>query len=194
MKGKGVLSSIKINFHRIVEIASERFILSNIKEGNGKLTIGKKCNISKNSVFNLGNNGVIQIGEFTEILHGCLLMTYNGSITIGSNCSINPYTIIYGHGKGTAIGNNVLIAGHCLLIPANHVFIRTDIPINQQGTDSKGIIIEDDVWIAAGCQILDGVTIGKGAIIAAGSVVNKSVDPFSIVGGVPAKLIKYRTV
>jgi acetyltransferase-like isoleucine patch superfamily enzyme len=100
---------------------------------------------------------------------------------------------LYGHGKGLVIGNNVLIAGHCLIIPANHIFTRKDIPINKQGTESKGIIIEDDVWIAAGCQILDGVTIGKGAIIAAGSVVNKSVDAYSIVGGVPAVFIKSRT-
>jgi acetyltransferase-like isoleucine patch superfamily enzyme len=119
-------------------------------------------------------------------------MAYGGCITIGDNCSINPYTVLYGHGKGLVIGSNVLIAGHCLIIPANHVFARTDITINKQGTASKGIIIEDDVWIGAGCQVLDGVTIGKGAIIAAGSVVNKSVDAYTIVGGVPAGFIKNR--
>lgn len=163
-----------------------------IKKGDGVLTVANSCKISANAVFDVSQHGVIEVGASTEILHGCLLMTYGGSISIGANCSINPYTIIYGHGPGTIIGNNVLIAGQCMIIPANHNFSRTDIPINQQGTNSKGIIIEDDVWIAAGCTILDGVKIGKGAIVAAGSVVNRSVEPYSIVGGVPAKVIKSR--
>lgn len=145
------------------------------------------------AVFDTTKGGEIVIGSENEILNGCLLMTYGGSIKIGSNCSINPYTVLYGHGKGLVIGNNVLIAGHCLIIPANHVFSRTDIPINKQGTQSNGIVIEDDVWIGAGCQILDGVTIGKGAIVAAGSVVNKPVEAYTIVGGVPAKFINKRS-
>jgi acetyltransferase-like isoleucine patch superfamily enzyme len=144
-------------------------------------------------LFDTSAGGTITIGSNNEILNGCLLMTYGGNISIGNNCSINPYTILYGHGKGLVVGNNVLIAGHCLIIPSNHVFSRTDIPINQQGEHSKGIVIEDDVWIGGGCQILDGVTITKGCIIAAGSVVNKSTEPYSIMGGVPAKLIKKRT-
>lgn len=142
--------------------------------------------------FDTTKGGIVSIGSGNEILHGCLLMTYGGSITIGNNCSINPYTILYGHGKGLVIGNNVLIAGHCLIIPSNHVFSRIDIPINRQGENSRGIIIEDDVWIGAGCQILDGVTIARGTIVAAGSVVNKSTDPYSIVAGVPARKIKSR--
>lgn len=162
-----------------------KLLLKNVK-------IGERNRIHADCVFDTSSGGQIILGSNNELLNGCLFMTYGGNISVGSGCSINPYTIIYGHGAGTVIGNNVLIAGHCMLIPANHVFSRTDIPINQQGTRSNGIIIEDDVWIAAGCQILDGVTIGKGSIIAAGSVVNKSVEPYSIVGGVPAKLIKRR--
>ena len=118
-------------------------------------------------------------------------MTYGGNITIGDFCSINPYTILYGHGN-LSIGNNVLIAAHCVIIPANHIFSDLDSPINSQGLTTKGIIIEDDVWIGAGCRILDGVTVGKGSIIAAGAVVNKDVEPYTIVGGVPAKIIKKR--
>ena len=154
--------------------------------------IGAENNIHDSSTFDTTLRGQITLGNCNEIMNGCLLMTCGGTISIGSHCSINPYTIIYGHGAGTLIGNNVLIAGHCMLIPANHVFSRTDIPINQQGTSSNGIIIEDDVWIGASCQVLDGVRIGKGSIIAAGSVVNKSVEPYSVVGGVPARVLKKR--
>jgi acetyltransferase-like isoleucine patch superfamily enzyme len=154
--------------------------------------IGERNKIHTSALLDTTLGGKISLGSNNEILNGCLIMTYGGSVTIGSNCSVNPYTIIYGHGKGTIIGNNVLIAGQCMIIPSNHNFSRTDIPINQQGETSKGIVIEDNVWIGAGCKILDGVTIKEGAIIAAGAVITKDVPPSSIVGGVPAEIIKVR--
>lgn len=157
-----------------------------------EIFVGEKCKIEKSVIIDNSNEGKIVIADNTIISHGCLLMSYGGQIRIGKKCNINPYTIIYGHGNGIIIGNDVLIAGHCLLIPSNHIFSDINIPINQQGEKSLGIIIEDDVWIGAGCKILDGVLIGKGAIIAAGSVVNKSIPPNTIVGGVPAKFIKNR--
>lgn len=154
--------------------------------------LGENINFCSNLNFNTTNGGSITIGNNTEILYGCLLISHGGKIEIGHQCSINSYTIIYGHGKGVRIGNNVLIAGQCIIIPANHKFTRTDIPINLQGETYQGIVIEDDVWIGAGSQILDGVTIGTGAVVAAGSVVNKNVTPYAVVGGIPAKLIKMR--
>jgi acetyltransferase-like isoleucine patch superfamily enzyme len=151
----------------------------------------KKVKIATNVIFDTNYGGTITIGKNTELLNGVMLMTYGGNIEIGERCSINPYTIVYGHG-GVKIGNNVLIAAHCVIIPANHNFDKTTIPINQQGLTTKGILIKDDVWIGSGCRILDGIEIGEGAIIAAGAVVNRNVEPYTIVGGVPAKFIKKR--
>jgi acetyltransferase-like isoleucine patch superfamily enzyme len=162
------------------------------KLGRQKVEIGERNTIHTSALLDTTMGGKISMGSDNEILNGCLIMTYGGSVTIGSNCSINPYTIIYGHGKGTTIGNNVLIAGQCMIIPSNHNFSRVDIPINHQGETSKGIVIKDNVWIGAGCKILDGVTINEGAIIAASSVVNRDVEANVIVGGVPAKSIKSR--
>ena len=83
-----------------------------------------------------------------------MLLTYGGDISIGNFCSINPFSVIYGHG-GVKIGDGVRIATHCVIIPANHNFEAIDQFIFQQGETRKGIIIEDDVWLGAGARILD---------------------------------------
>lgn len=160
-------------------------------KNNKNLDIHPSVKIYPNVFFDTQYGGKITISKNCELLHGVLLMTYGGNITIGEKSSINPYTVLYGHGNLT-IGKNVLIAGHCLIIPSNHNFLDLNLPINKQGLTKKGIIIEDNVWIGSGCKILDGVIIGEGAIVAAGAVVNKNVLPNTIVGGVPAKLIRNR--
>src|SRR5690606_34098570 len=98
----------------------------------------------------------------------------------------------YGHG-GVIIGDDVLMAAGCMIIPANHRYSDTTKTINSQGLSSHGITIESDVWIGHGCSILDGTTIGRGSVIAAGSVVNKNIPPMSVAGGVPAKILKGRS-
>jgi acetyltransferase-like isoleucine patch superfamily enzyme len=164
-----------------------KFSKKNIKLGNNTA-------IDKRAFLNNQKGTLLKIGDNTEILRGCLILTYGGSISIGKYCSINYNTIIYGHGKGTTIGDYVFIAANCVVIPSNHNFNDVTKPIYFQGENSKGITIGNDVWIGTGCSILDGVNIADGAIIAAGSVVNKNVGAYEIVGGVPAKFIKLRNV
>jgi len=164
------------------------------KPGRAKdpaITIGRGCNIARSAVVEIRGGGSIVIGENTEILDGAMLLTHGGEIQIGDNCSVNVYSVIYGHG-GVKIGNNVLIAGGNMIIPNNHNFISRDKTIIEQGATAKGIVIEDDVWIGHGCTILDGIVLAKGTVVAAGSVVNKSTEPYSVVAGVPARIIKYR--
>lgn len=173
---------------RINFFLKEKFRKANINN----VVVHPSVKIYPQVVLSTEYGGSIKIGKSSEVLYGVICMTYGGSIEIGENCSINPYTVLYGHG-GLKIGNNVLIAGHCLIIPANHKFENLNIPINSQGESRKGIIIEDNVWIGAGCRILDGVTIGSGSIVAAGAVVNNNVPENSIVGGVPAKIIRTRS-
>lgn len=159
---------------------------------NQNISINVHAKINRSSIIEIKNGGKIQIGN-SEILENVIIQTYGGDIVIGDHCSINASTIIYGHG-GTKIGSNVLIAGGCMIIPANHMFQNINIPISKQGLSLGEIIINDDVWIGHGCTILSGVNIGSGSIIAAGSVVNKDVEPFSIYGGVPAKKLKDRII
>jgi acetyltransferase-like isoleucine patch superfamily enzyme len=155
------------------------------------LYVGINPNISRKSIFGFFNGGSILIGSNCVIDHYALISTHGGNIKIGDNFSLGPFSVIYGAG-GLLIGNDVLIGAHTIIIPANHSFTRIDIPIDLQGSTMKGVIIMDDVWIGAGCKILDGVTIGKGSVIGAGSVVNKSILEYSIAVGNPVQIIKSR--
>ena len=134
----------------------------------------------------------IIIGDGTVIQPRAILETGpGGRIELGNMNSVNPYCVLYGHG-GLTTGDYVRIAAHTVIIPANHVFEDPDRPIARQGLTKQGIRIGRDVWIACGCCILVGVEIGDGSVIAAGTVVNRNVAPFSVVAGVPAKVIKMR--
>lgn len=151
----------------------------------------KRIRCESNVVLHTFFGGRIFIGNDCYLGSGCKLITSGGDIKIGHHCSINPYAMLYGHG-GLTIGNYVRIATQCVLIPSNHNFSDANIPIADQGITNKGIVIEDDVWLGSGVKVLDGVTISKGCIIGAGSVVTKSTVSNGIYAGVPAKLIKMR--
>lgn len=160
-----------------------------IKEDN--IQISSSAIISKKANLSIINGGSIYIESNTVINDYAQLHTYGGSIVIGKNVSIQIFCILYGHG-GLKIGNDTRIAAQTIIIPANHIFKHKNKLIRTQGETKLGIFIGDNVWIAAGCKILDGVSIGNGAVIGAGSVVTKSIPEYAIAYGSPAKIIKYR--
>ncbi|MDO8435045.1 MAG: acyltransferase [Candidatus Binatus sp.] len=112
-------------------------------------------------------------------------------LSYGRNVGIHPYVMIYGHG-GAEIGDDIRIATSCVIIPAAHVYVDPSIPIRLQGVTQQGVKIENDVWLGARFTVLDGVTIGHGSVIGAGSVVTCNVPPMSIAVGTPASVIKTR--
>ncbi len=120
-----------------------------------------------------------------------MLMTYGGDIRLGDNCSVNPFAIVYGHG-GVRIGNGVRIAAHSVIIPANHTSATDGESLHLAPISSRGIEIEENVWLGAGSRILDGVRIGENAVVGAGSVVTKPVPRNATVAGVPARVIKQK--
>ena len=93
---------------------------------------------------------------------------------------------------GMTIGNYVMIGSNCLFASVHHNFDDWTKPMIFQKPEIRPIVIEDDVWIGANVTVLGGVTIKRGAIVAAGAVVTKDVESYTIVGGVPAKMIKPR--
>lgn len=109
----------------------------------------------------------------------------NNDVFIGRDTIIHAYDLI-------TIGNHTVIAAGCKLISANHRFDDIETPINYQGHDCKPIQIGDDVWLGYGVVILPGVCLGTGCVVAAGAVVSKSFEPYSVIAGVPAKLIRHR--
>lgn len=157
----------------------------------GNVKLGKGVYIASGAELIARRNEDIVIGDRTFVLKGAVLHPYGGKIVIGKDGGINHYCVIYGMG-GVTIGDNVLIATSCVIVSGNHNFGRADIPIVLQGVTCKGIKIGNDVWLGARVVVLDDVEIGDGSVIGAGSVVSKSIPPYSVAVGAPARVIKQR--
>ncbi|POF42168.1 acyltransferase [Pseudomonas laurylsulfativorans] len=113
-------------------------------------------------------------------------------LQLGDNISINRNCLINA-GGGVEIGSRTLIGPNVTIYSQNHLYKDMSIDIQQQGYERKPVIIGTDVWIACNAILLPGVTIGNGCVIAAGSVVTHSTPPYTIVAGVPAKVIGHRS-
>jgi acetyltransferase-like isoleucine patch superfamily enzyme len=137
----------------------------------------------------LGEN--VGIGSFSRIVISTSLNQVGEHISIGNNVGIGEFAYL-GGGGGLSIGNDCIIGQYFSCHPENHVYADLDCLIRRQGVTRKGIVIGNNCWIGSKVTILDGVTIGKGCVIAAGSVVNKSFPDNSVIGGVPARLLRSR--
>jgi len=137
----------------------------------------------------LGNN--VGIGDYSRLVISTSLNHLGEYIKIGNNVGIGEFAYLGGAG-GLEIGDDCIIGQYFSCHPENHIADHLEIPIRHQGVVRKGIRIGKNCWIGSKVTILDGVEIGDGCIIAAGAVVNKSFPGNSIIGGVPAKLLKER--
>lgn len=150
------------------------------------------------SAFSIGYGCIIEnarnisLEKGVRIMNNCHIFAQDGSfISIGEDGRINRNVILGASNKeDIKIGSNVMIGPNVVFRTANHKYDKKDIPMRKQGHIADKIIVEDDVWIGANAVILQGVTIGKGSIVGAGAVVTKDIPSYSMVGGVPAKVIK----
>ncbi len=161
-----------------------------IRCGNS-VNIGDYVEINSLSIngVHLGNNVTIKRGGIIDCTG--VLSNIGDSLHIGDNVGISENVFIQVRGA-VVIGNDVIIGPNVSIFSENHLHGDLVLPIRIQGVSRLGVEIEEGAWIGARSIILDGVKIGKNAIIAAGSVVTKDVEEFSVVGGVPARFIKSR--
>jgi acetyltransferase-like isoleucine patch superfamily enzyme len=135
------------------------------------------------------NQGALSISNGAWIDSNCLIHCFGGTVTLGRSFFMNRNCMIVSACSIT-IGNNVLIADNVSIYDHDHIVVDPNRPYGQQGYTKAPVIIEDNVWIGSHSVILKGVTLGKGSVIAAGSVVIKSVPSRELWGGSPAKYIK----
>jgi acetyltransferase-like isoleucine patch superfamily enzyme len=183
-----------------------------LKKTSGLILIGKQVAIRNPQYITIGANFVaedyceiqglsqqgvsfgkqVTLGRFSMIRpSGYYGREIGVGLKIGDNSNIGAYCYL-GCGGGIEIGSHVMMSPRVSLHSENHNFERLDLSMKDQGVTRSPIVIEDDCWLASGSVILSGVRIGQGSIVAAGAVVTKDVPPYSIVGGVPAKIIDRR--
>lgn len=190
-----------------IQMSSRGLFHSTIRLNRWKqLLKGKYVKIS---VRGLQYKKLLVLNDFVE------LKGTTNNIRFGSNSFIGKYTVIkanfdthsfleigdnfgcaefcfFGCAGGIKIGNNVMIGQNVRFHAQNHVISSIEIPMSEQGTTQKGIVIEDDCWFGSGSVVVDGVKIGKGCVIGANAVVTKDIPDYSVVAGVPAKIIRNR--
>ena len=130
-----------------------------------------------------------EFGKQSEIRPGAYVINCS-NISIGNRVIIRPTSMLFGNAE-IIIEDDVLLGSGIHIYTANHAYDKLDVPIYYQGHSSpKEVLLKKGCWIGANAIILPGVTIGENSVVAAGSVVTKSVPPRVVVGGVPAKIIK----
>ena len=136
-----------------------------------------KCGVK----FHIGRNWIVNSASMIEI---------------GNNVSIGPNVVLYSIYRKIILGNNVLLGPGVTMVSGDHSIRKVGIPIidnhEKLPEDDADIVIGDEVWIGANVTVLKGVVVGRGSVVAAGAVLTKSFPPYSIIGGVPAKIIGKR--
>ena len=159
------------------------------------IIIGKNVTIENHTIIDgfaknkviLGNN--VKIGAFSKVTCTSHFSKYGKGLKMGNNSAIGDFTH-FGASGGIEIGDDVIMGSYISFHSENHNFLDTSKLIREQGVTSKGIKIGNNVWVGAKVTFLDGSKIGNHSVVAAGAVVNGIFPDYSIIGGIPAKIIK----
>jgi acetyltransferase-like isoleucine patch superfamily enzyme len=131
----------------------------------------------------------ITFGKGTVVKAFSIVQTHNGKISFGENCCVQNFNHISTVDADIVVGNNVRLGPNVTILGSGRIYNKKHVLIVNQGYTHKGVKIGDDVLIGAGAVILDGCNISTGAVIGAGSLVDKDVPPYSIVFGTPARVV-----
>ncbi len=174
-----------------------------------KIYLGKNCTITNKTNIQFGKNVTIEsysvidgfaknkiifgdgvkIGSFSKLLSTSHLATFGVGMKIGNNSAVGDFTH-FGATGGLEIGNDVIMGSYVSFHSENHNFSESSTLIREQGVNSKGIKIGNNIWVGAKVTFLDGCEVGDNCIVAAGAVVKGVFPSNSLIGGVPAKIIK----
>lgn len=199
LPGAPGLALRRLLFPRILGSAGRQVIFGrNITIRHGaKIRLGDRVVVDDNAVLDAKGtaNAGIEIGADTIISRNCILSCKGGSIRIGRNVSMGINSLVHAvAGSDVVVGDDAAIAAFTYLIGGgNYRTERLDVPFKEQGDYSRGgVVVEEGVWIGSHVQVLDGVSIGRHSILAAGAVVHRDVPEYSVAGGVPARVIRSR--
>ena len=134
---------------------------------------------------------LVQRGGKSLLIYPSVYIIFSHRMTVGQRVAINVGTYIDA-GGGLEIGDHVMIGPHCIISSREHSIEPSGIPMCYQPVRYREIKIGNDVWLGANVSIRGGVQIGDGSVVAAGAVVVSDVPPNAIVGGVPAKVLRFR--
>ena len=159
-----------------------------LRTSGGLVRIEENCLVDCLSREGISVGRNFKLGAHSRMIASGSISDLGKGITIGDNVGIGEFAYIGGAG-GVVIGADCIIGQYLSVHPENHVFSDPDRLIRDQGVTRQGIKIGPNCWIGAKVTILDGAVIGKGSVIAAGSVVTKSFPDRSVIGGIPARLL-----
>jgi acetyltransferase-like isoleucine patch superfamily enzyme len=175
------------------------FVDSQVRvRGKSGISLGRSATIERGVVLDgYARNGIrigarTRLGPFTAISCTSHLSFFGEGFSIGEDSGIGEYSFI-GAAGGVTIGDNVIMGQFISFHSQEHEFPDTDTPIRQQGTSQRGITIGDNCWIGARVTFLDGSQLGDGCVVAAGAVVRGEIPPFSVIAGIPARIVGSRT-
>lgn len=160
----------------------------------GKMDVGDGVVVDDQCLFDAQGcePGGFNIGAGTLISRDCVVSGKDGPLTIGPRVNIGAGCILYASTR-LEIGADTMLAALCYIGGGRYTTRgQVDIPIAAQALPRVGVVIEEDCWLGAGVIVIDGVRIGRGSVIAAGSVVTRDVAPYSVVAGVPGRLVANR--
>ena len=162
--------------------------VANISFGNN-VTIDNNCQIDGFSSEKIQFGDCVKIGSYSTLSATSHLSKFGIGLKIGNNSAVGQFTQ-FGAAGGIEIGNDVIMGSYISFHSENHNFSDKTRLIREQGVTSKGIKIGNNVWVGAKVTFLDGCIVGNNSVVAAGAVVNGIYPDNSIIGGIPAKVLK----
>lgn len=181
--------------HHLARMYTKGYVSPRAIIDHADLSFGSNVFIDDQVIFHqYREGGPVKLAELVSIHRDCIIQTgTGGSLTIGADTHIQPRCVFSAFMSPIVIGSGVQIAPNCAFYPYDHSFAPGE-PIPKQPLKTKGgIVIEDDVWLGFGVIVLDGVRIGKGAVIGAGSVVTRDIPEGAIAVGNPTRVIRMRS-